>query len=1093
MISHKTFLACGGAVAATCVAFQAQAQTRRFDVPEQPAVSGIPEFARQARLQIVAPARDLGGVNTRAVVGEMDTRAALHRLLEGTPLRVASDEGGLITLRSTRRSSAANSVIEGQVLNPATGEYMRNAIVRVTASNGERRSTTSGERGEYRLGGLSAGVAQVTVSFTGYADQTASLDVPANAATRLDFSLSRPGSANSVVLTDVIVTASPRDGDARAIMSQRQSMDIKNSLSSESFGDISEGNIGEFLKFMPGVDTENQGGADDTVRYVRLRGLPPEYTSVTVNGVSLAAADANEGASSSRSFSFEQVSLSSIDSIEISKTISADVDANAPAGTINLRTKRAFDRRGRRITAQVGATTQSDLWDNTSTGPGENRGVARLRPTGSIEYSDVFLDRRLGIVASISQSNVHTEFETVQNGWNYAPTANSPDPMATATLLGRVTSQEISRLASSVTIDFRATDNLILSLAAMYNDSYNWSSQRAYTFTSGARSRGVTGDPAFDFTTNQLATTNTLSVASTEIAKHGDGLTVIPSFDYRTDRLILDGSAFYTDSASRYDPLGDKGAIFSLVNAPTSKGNYSARRGDDYLDYDWTVTQVSGSDWSKSSSYSASSIVINAEDGRRSTVERAGGALNLTVNLPVRNATVAFKTGVKVQRNIYEFANEREANRYAYVGPLSVADFLAQHRNNTPLSFNESGFSYVSLSGSSDFYMPSNYQIGQLFLKNPDLFQHTMTATNYYNAYIANFRHFEEDTNAAYVMATSPVNERVTLRAGLRWEETETRSLEPDPLSADEVRAAGYAVSSSTGQATSVEGVKYQYESRPRVERKGSYDYFFPSASLKYAILEGVDFQLGYSRTIRRPEINVLAGVWSVNETDMVVTAPNPNLEPEISDNLSVRLARYFEPVGLIAINYFRNRVKGLFQTQDLTAEEFGYTGTEYADYLFRTTTTLTGDAIDIQGAELEFNYALDHLPSPFDGLTLRGSYTYTKPETPISLTAEHMATLALAYSKGPLRLNFNNVWADDRPGTLSSGTYDRARLDSSLSGSYRFRRGWQGYFSVRNLFNAPKYRMAPGRENSGGAIPDHGANYNSAGVSGAVGLRVVF
>jgi TonB-dependent receptor len=1094
MLFQKALLACGAAAAALCAHAPALAQTRSFNLPAQPAFKAIPEFARQARLQIIAPGRDLAGIQTPEVVGELDVRTALGKLLAGTPLRVARDTSQMIILRSTVRTPLGRSErggVSGSVLDPATGEYLRDATIRLITADGEHRVAASGERGEFALTDVPAGQTQVTVSFTGYPDQSASVTVAPGKTTRLDIQLSRSDADGAVKVGEVVIIASQRDGDARAIMSQRQSMDIKSSLSSESFGDINDGNIGEFLKFMPGVDTENQGGADDTVRYVRLRGLPPQYTSVTVNGISLAATDANEGANTSRAFSFEQVSLGSIDAIEISKTISADVDANAPAGTINLRTKRAFDRKGRRVTVQVGGTSQSDLWDNKSTGPGEHRGGARFRPTGSIEYSNVFFGRRLGVVASVSQSNTHTEFETVQNGWNYTPTTVSPDAMATATLLGRLTSQELSRFASSVTLDFRATDKLIVSMAAMYNRAYNWSSQRSYTFTSGARSRGVIGDAAFDFTSNQLAATNTVSVASNVIAKRGTGLTLIPSFEYRDDRFLLDGNLSYSDSTSRYDPLDDKGAIFGLVNAPTAKGNYSASRSRDVLRYDWTVSQVSGPDWSDAGSYGVTALTINARDGRSSRLERTGGAVNLTVNLPIRQAEVSLKTGLKFQRNDYEYDNQREAYQYTYVGPLTVAQFLAANRSQTPLSFNESGFAYASLSGSRDLYMPSNELIGALFLNHPDQFSRSFTATNYYNAYIANSRRFEEDANAAYAMATARFADRLTLRAGLRWEETRTASLEFDPKTADELRAAGYAVNASTGRAMTIEGLQYQYQTRTK--RKGRYDHLFPSASLKFTVDANTDLQVGYSRTIQRPEVNVLAGVWSVNDVDRIVTAPNPGLEPAFSDNLSVRLARYFEPVGLVAVNYFQNRIKGLFESQDLTAEEFGYTGTEYADYLFRTTTTVGGEAINIHGVELEFNYALDRLPQPFKGLTLRGSYTYTKPDMPISLTAKNMATLALAYKRGPVRLNFNAVWADDRPGTLSSGTYDKARLDANLSGGYQLASGWQAFFAVRNLFDTAKYRMAPGRTNAGGTIPDHGANYNNAGVSGTLGVRATF
>ncbi|AHE53593.1 TonB-dependent receptor domain-containing protein [Sphingomonas sanxanigenens] len=815
---------------------------------------------------------------------------------------------------------------------------------------------------------------------------------------------------------------------------------------------------------------------------------------MTINGISVAGADANEGANSSRAFSFEQASLSSIDSIEISKTISADVDANAPAGTINLRTKRAFDRKGRRIVASLNATTQSDLWDNRRAGPTEKSGNGRFRPGGSIEYSDVFLDGRLGVLASASLSRTHTEFETVQNGWNYAPTAASPFPLASATLTSRVTAQEVSRFSTNVTVDFKASDSLTLSLMSMYNRSYNLSDQRTFTFTSGARARGLVGDPAFDFTTQQLATANTVTAGSITIAKKGSGLTLVPSFEFRQNRLTLDGNFAYTNSRSSYDPLGKEGAVFNLANAPTVGGNFSAQRSKDYLAADWAVHQVSGADWSNPSSYTMSSTILNTQDGRSAYVERMGGGLNLTVDVPFGFAPVTFKTGAKIQRSAYEYENQREAYRYQYTGPLSTAEFLSQIQSSTPLTFNNSGFSYTSLSGSPDLYMPSNYLLGRLFLDHPDQFVHTMTATNYYNAFIANSRHFEEDTNAAYSMATSQPADWLSVRAGLRWEQTKTRSLEPDPLSAAEMTAAGYAVSASTGQATTVDGIKHQYESRGRVARKGSYDYFFPSASAKFSIFRNTDLQLGYSRTIRRPEVSVLAGVWTVNETAQTVTAPNPGLTPEISDNFSVRLAQYFEPVGLIAVNYFRNKLKGAFQTQELTAREFGYTGTEFADYLFRTTTTVGDGTIDIEGVELELNYSLERLlPSPFKGLTLRGSYTYTKPNEPISLTPQNMVTAALAYKTGPVRLYLNAVWTDDRAGTISTGTYDRARWDVNLSGSYQIKRGFQTFFAVRNLLSKPAYRMAPGVANLAGVAPDHDANYNNAGVSGTVGVRATF
>lgn len=107
---------------------------------------------------------------------------------------------------------------------------------------------------------------------------------------------------------------------------------------------------------------------------------------------------------------------------------------------------------------------------------------------------------------------------------------------------------------------------------------------------------------------------------------------------------------------------------------------------------------------------------------------------------------------------------------------------MAAHASANVLNFNDMDIEYASLSGSNTLFMPSNYKIGALFQSRPALFQHVLTAANYYTAYIANRRHFEEDANAAFIMATSELNDRRTLRAGLRWEETLTRSREVDAL-----------------------------------------------------------------------------------------------------------------------------------------------------------------------------------------------------------------------------------------------------------------------------------------------------------------------
>ncbi|WP_129778286.1 TonB-dependent receptor [Peristeroidobacter soli] len=123
--------AAGGTVAALwvlCSASAAWAQQKAFDIPASEAVKSIPEFARQAGVQIVAPADDLDGIKTRPVQGQIDAREALRRLLIGTGLEIAADDGSIITLRKKPSDAdAARTAEVSEVI--VTGSRLKRAEV----------------------------------------------------------------------------------------------------------------------------------------------------------------------------------------------------------------------------------------------------------------------------------------------------------------------------------------------------------------------------------------------------------------------------------------------------------------------------------------------------------------------------------------------------------------------------------------------------------------------------------------------------------------------------------------------------------------------------------------------------------------------------------------------------------------------------------------------------------------------------------------------------------------------------------------------------------------------------------------------------
>jgi iron complex outermembrane receptor protein len=98
-IIKSVFVSTIAIVAATSTQ-AAFAQNRQFNLPSRAANEAIPEFARQAGIQIVAPGGKLRGVRTNPVKGEYDVREALGILVRGTSLKIISDQGSTIMLGS---------------------------------------------------------------------------------------------------------------------------------------------------------------------------------------------------------------------------------------------------------------------------------------------------------------------------------------------------------------------------------------------------------------------------------------------------------------------------------------------------------------------------------------------------------------------------------------------------------------------------------------------------------------------------------------------------------------------------------------------------------------------------------------------------------------------------------------------------------------------------------------------------------------------------------------------------------------------------------------------------------------------------------
>ncbi|MCX6954665.1 MAG: TonB-dependent receptor [Verrucomicrobia bacterium] len=978
--------------------------------------------------------------------------------------------------------AADEAAITGRIFSPASGEYLRNAQIRIESTG---QVITSEDGGYYRISPVPTGPVTLVVSYTGFRPVSATLQVPAGGSLTHDFEListlqaaASPSDPKGPVKLTAFTVSSEREGNAKAIMDQRNSMNITNSVASDVFGDVAEGNVGEFLKHMPGVELDLTQGE---VRTIRLRGLDSEYTQVTLDGVSLGSADANQGASgNARAFSFEQVSLASMESIEVSKTISADVDANAPAGTINLKTKRAFDRAGRRVSMAANLTAFSTRFNfDKSYGPDDRRSH-KIYPGGIFDYSDVFFNKRLGVNINVSESMAYSANARTTMAYNYSPTAADPRPVVPTQMVFLHAPRTNRRSTVNFTADYKATNRLVLSLTLLYNYADLNNPQRSLTFNNGARANIVGADPLVSFTSNTTGTSVVSNPAA--IVKEGQTMTAVPKFEFRAGNLLVEGKFAGSNSISWYDPRGRQDSIRD-AGGPTLSGlSYTARRSS-LKSVDWKIVQTGGPDMADGANYTNPTITI--DDGRYAMTDVYSGELIGTLRTS-KVLPIVWKTGLKRRYEVRDFRLDTESLRFNLNGAPARGAYAAY---NSPFDFDmgatNTDASLRSLNGGT-VYTPDLGAMGALYREHPERFTQTITATNFYNAFIGNRRNYEETIDAGFLMATTTVG-RLILRAGIRREDTHTDSLEFDPRSPAELAAAKFP--ETNGRATTIDGLKYQYFSKPKVHREGDYNNYFPSASVKYKINPNFDLQFGFSSTIRRPTFRDISGVWDVNDEALQVRTPNPSLQPETSRNYAARVAYYFEPVGILAANVYQNNVKGLFITNTLTAAEFGYKGElDLSNYDFITTTSSAND-VTVRGMELEYSQSLSFLPDLFRGLNVRASYTRSYASIPKVNMVPHSINGGLSYAYRKLNLYTNLNWRDNYPTTITGNPrFYRHRANLDIGGGYRITTRLNFFFSARNIFNEPYLIMEQVGKNS--PVVQF---YEVNGINWTFGLKQVF
>jgi TonB-dependent receptor len=185
-------------------------------------------------------------------------------------------------------------------------------------------------QGQFTISGLAPGKYTVNISYVGFAPYSTEITVNAGQVAKLDAVLEI-----GKVSEEVIVKAERQRGEEEALNRQRTADNILQVLPYDVIVSLPNTNIADAVGRLPSVSLERDEGEG---KYVQIRGTEPRLSNVTVDGVHLPSPE------SVRNVKLDAIPADLVESVEISKTLSANQEGDAIGGSVNLVTKSPADQ-----------------------------------------------------------------------------------------------------------------------------------------------------------------------------------------------------------------------------------------------------------------------------------------------------------------------------------------------------------------------------------------------------------------------------------------------------------------------------------------------------------------------------------------------------------------------------------------------------------------------------------------------------------------------------------------------------------------------------------------------------------------------------
>lgn len=333
------------------------------------------------------------------------------------------------------------------------------------------RKVEADSDGRFRFADVPAGSYTLRVTYAGIDPVEQPITVDATGDLSLAVAVGQPD--------DILVTGQ-RANLASSISRQRAADGVESVLTRDSIGQFPDQNVAESVRRAVGVNVLNDQGEG---RFVAVRGLDPSLNAASLNGVRVPAPEAD-----TRSVALDVVASELVESIEIKKSLTPDMDADTIGASVEIKTTSAFDR----VKPLLAGSIEGSYNDYSE----------EVTPKGSVNFSTRITDN-FGISGGASYYLRKFETDNIEmDGWG----TDDADNGFADTVEYRDYDVRRLRTGGSLSLDFQPSPTTRLYARGIYNRFSDQEDRRRLIFEFDEDPSASTADGAtFDSADGEIA------------------------------------------------------------------------------------------------------------------------------------------------------------------------------------------------------------------------------------------------------------------------------------------------------------------------------------------------------------------------------------------------------------------------------------------------------------------------------------------------------------------------------------------------------------------------------------------------------------